>query len=265
MKSKILFVFLSIFSLSFAQVEIKPEIGIAGTFAVFGIYNSHNVEEVSGKSSTEESDYKYIGVNTYLGGRILIKNISILLSMNYQHLVSGGYADDLTRSDFRKSDLLGFGLEMRFFETSKIRPYLSAQLLSELNSNYKNKHLVSELFAPRHKQVPEHEMWYYTGHNTPGYNTYKATLYQSTPFLGNFYGGCDFTIIKNVDLNLAVGYNLSLLNYKYAVFGYDPDLKTDYRELMSTKPIRTVSLHSFSMQLGLRYNIPLKLNTSIYE
>ena len=246
------------YSSLYSQIEVKPEIGFAGNFVAFGIYNSHNVEEVSYKSSREDSDYKYVGLNIYLGSRILIKNISLLFSFNYQHLASGGYDDNLTRIDFRKSDLLGVGLGMRLFESSKFRPFLSAQLFTEINSNYKNKFLKSRSYAPLHKQAPEYYNSYHPSHGNPSTYYYQATLYQTTQFLGNFYSGCDFSLVDNLMLNLSVGYNLTLLNYKYANFEYTNPKYVDYMEITSTSRIRTVALHSFSMELGLRYNFSMK-------
>lgn len=269
MKSKVLLIFLLIFSSNFAQVEIKPEIGIAGTFAVFGVFNGTKNKEFINKSDYEDkrhdSNYGYVGLNAYSALRLYAKNHSYLIGLNYQYLESGNFIDYITKEDVRKSNLLGIGLGMRFLERSKFKPFVSAQLFSEFCSNYKNRYIKSQSYGPSHKQAMEEYDSYHYGHGTPPTLYYQASLYQSTPFFGNFYGGCDFSLMDGFDLKLSVGYNLTVINYKYANFRYDKSVKENHIEKLRIAPISSVALHSFSMQLGFRYTIPLKLNASMYD
>ncbi|MBN9293187.1 MAG: hypothetical protein J0G96_04320 [Flavobacteriia bacterium] len=164
-----------------------------------------------------------------------------------------------------KSHLLGLAFEYhRLNEQKRFHPFIGMSISSEIATNYKNGyiHYKYEYFPP----YPHSDVF---GQGPGGgpyyYISYKTRSYQSMPLVSTFYAGCNIKIVENLNLNLSLGYNLSLMNYKYVQWSYNgygkPDestVKKDYYNSLGTTPVQILVLHSLAVQLGLNYTFPLK-------
>ena len=167
-----------------------------------------------------------------------------------------------------KSHLLGLAFEYHCLnEQKRFRPFIGMSISSEIATNYKNGyiHYDDAYFTTR--------PYSNTSGSGPGggppYSTgYKTRSYQSMPLVSTFYAGCSIKIVEDLNVNLSLGYNLSLINYKYVQLvyhGYEkPDesiVKEDYYNNLKTVPIQTLILHSLAVQLGLNYTLSFKKKT----
>lgn len=164
-----------------------------------------------------------------------------------------------------KSHSLGLIFESYFLNKDKrFRPFTGMSIGSEITTNYKNGyiHYDDAYFTTR--------PYSNTSGSGPGggppYSTgYKTRSYQSMPLLSTFYTGCSIKIVEDLNVNLSLGYNLSLVNYKYVQLVYHGSEKTnesvvkeDYYNSLGTRPVQTLVLHSLAVQLGLNYTFSFK-------
>lgn len=231
-----------------AQPNVQFELGASGTFAALGKYDPKKATPIDTTQKKVRSDYGYVGFNAFVGSILQFKNTSFLFQLQYQRTVSGQYYL-IEKERLRKSHLIGVNLGFRFLEKSRFKPFIQIKALSEVQSNYVNKSIIS--FGPTNSDAPLFH--HYQMHIFPFVEIFQITLYQSTPFIGELVGGVAIRLVDNLHLNFAIGYNLSILNYKYARFQYDVHVKEDYQEKLRNSPMRHVFLHSLSAQLGLSY------------
>jgi hypothetical protein len=147
-----------------------------------------------------------------------------------------------------RSHFLGGGFEVYFSIQSKtIKPFFNIHVLSEKNSNYYDGYI--DNFHPvQYRGIPVAES-IYQGHNNPPKIIYGGWFYQSTPMLVNVNAGASFRLVENLRLNISIGYNLNVMNYKYVTW-----TKNDDRDEMIRKtPVQRKALHSIAGQVGLNY------------
>jgi|GEM_PF-5163815 len=164
-----------------------------------------------------------------------------------------------------KSHSLGLIFECYFLNKDKrFRPFAGVSIGSEIATNYKDGYLdyddlyfTTRPYFSKYGQGPGGGSYYYM--------PYKTRSYQSMPLISTFYAGCSIRIVENLNLNLSLGYNLSLMNYKYVQWSYhgsgEPDesvVKKDYYNSLKTAPVQTGILHTLSVQLGLNYTFSFK-------
>lgn len=147
-----------------------------------------------------------------------------------------------------KSHFLGGGFEAYFsIESKTIKPFFNVHVLSESNSSYYNGYIYN--FHPvQYGGIPVAES-IYQGHNNPPKIIYGGWFYQSTPILVNVNTGASFRLVENLRLNISVGYNLNVMNYKYVTWTKNDDRD----EMISKTPVQRKALHSIAGQVGLNY------------
>lgn len=169
---------------------------------------------------------QFIGTNISIGGKILTKKGSIFSSLEYQY--GGGWYTKFYEFDYH---LLGVSLEYRFFNEQKaISPIFGTMFLTEIASNYKGKYLLD--YRP-------------TDYIS---KTIDTRFYKSTPLVGNINLGADFRIIKNLNLDLNIGYGFRVIKTQYGFYKGLEFYKTDNNRLA----------HFIDIQLKMRYTIPMK-------
>lgn len=164
-----------------------------------------------------------------------------------------------------KSHSLGLIFECYFLNNDKrFRPFIGVGATSEIATNYKDGYLdyddlyfTARPYFSKYGQGPGGGPYYYM--------PYKTRSYQSMPLVGLFYVGCSIKIVENLNVNLSLGYNLSLINYKYVQWSYsgykEPDesiVKEDYYNSLKTAFVQTGILHTLAVQLGLNYAFSFK-------
>ncbi len=252
MKTKYFITFVLILNLiiCFAQIKVYPEIYVASTAVQFGTFNSFKTQEIDYKRKFHYSDFEYVGVNSSLGFRVQTKNFSYALQADYLWAINGLFFY-LNKSSTRKSNLIGLKQGIRFFEKRIIKPRLNFEILTEVTTNYKNRKISYDAFSPTDDQTPGFSE--VEGHGISSKKFYTIKLYQSTPLMATIYGGCDFKLVDNLYLNASIGYNLTLLKYKYIRFQYDNHIKENYKDKIADTPVKSVLFHSMAFQLGLSY------------
>lgn len=157
-----------------------------------------------------------------------------------------------------RNHLLGISSEIVILnETKRFRPFVGVSLLSEIRTNYKNGYVDMNYYFYTSTPISSAD-FIFVSKTMPHKIIYGGWFYQSMPLVGTISAGCNIRLVKGFSLNLAVGYNLSLMRYKYVKWEYDDYVKEDYRDKLGDAPINTKALHSMAFQLGLSYAFSFK-------
>ena len=249
MRNLLILILLSYSSLTLSQEKIQLVTGLSGSFSkeVLSNYNSQ----------------EYGGIGFDFGARFHQKKSDLDISIVYQFssnmfydyafdsinnqgkpVDSDGNSINAYKSLLR-SHFVGGTLKYIFREREKrFRPFIKISALTEISTNYKNGYLMD------YELIPKEEPSKYSYYTSPGYKvSYYSYLYQSTPFVGSFQIGCDIRLIKDLHLNLSLGYGLRYMKTKYVEWKENED----FHEKLNSIPIEKHISNMLDIQLGLSY------------
>lgn len=243
-------------SFNFAQKEVQPEIGFSGSAAAMGYYMARHYDFSSGVIDRRiaKSENGYIGFNARIGARIQMNNKSLLFAGQYQWIST---QDDYRRKEIFTSNLLGISSEFRFFEKSKVRLFINAQILSEVYSSYKRNYLQENSYRP----ISKYPFSPFTNQTT---QSFRTNVYQGTPFIGNVLIGCNAKIVDQLSVNISAGYGVRVLKSQEASLKYVESVSLT--EPVSTKLIgrpHHLAFHMLNIELGLNYAFSLQKKSKI--
>jgi hypothetical protein len=264
MKNRLSLFFVSLYLLSFSQEN--PSI-------IIDFSSSFSKEIISNKSAQV-----YGGFNFNIGAKLNnIKNGDLYLSFAYQFSsnviysypfdsISIDYENQKTEhfdsegnkirpyKSLQRSHLIGASLKYIFRERNKkVRPFLKIAVLSEVYSNYKNGLLVFNEYIPKVEPSFSYIDPTPAGED-PAVDYYYSHFYYSTPLVSSFLGGVDIKLIKNLDLNIALGYDFRIMKVKYAEWTENEDVY----EILRTIPTTNNLSQMIDVQLGLTYTFSFK-------
>ncbi|PKR81844.1 hypothetical protein CW751_00455 [Brumimicrobium salinarum] len=264
MKNRLTLFFVSLYILSFSQEKPSIIVDVSGSFSK---------EIISNKAAQVYGGFNF-DIGTKLNNN---KNGDFIISFAYQFSsnVTYSYPFDSISIDYenqktehfdskgnkirpykslQRIHLIGASSKYIFREhNKKVRPFLKIAVLSEVYSNYKNGLLVFNEYFP--KVEPSFSYIDPTpGGEDPAVDYYYSHFYYSTPLVINFLGGVDIKLIKNLNLNIALGYDFRIMKVKYAEWKENDNVY----DKLKTIPNENINSHMLDVQLGLTYAFSFK-------
>jgi len=248
---KTLILLISISSLCFGQVEVRPIVG-------FDYRNSFNVFNWV-KSNDENYYNKQLAVGFNISIQTILKRSSIDFCFNYQY--EGTTKDrELFFHTYRYyGHLIGGSVKYTYGnEQERFRPFVKITGLNEIKTNKYHSFLIYNILT----SYPEHTYVTALGSqgNPPYVYDYSSNFYESTPFVGSALLGCDFRIIDHLHATVGIGYGIRVMKTKYLEWHEWEDEvgTTDLEKLLKTAPVTTHLFHLLDVQVGIYYGISFK-------
>lgn len=220
-----------------SQIRINPSIEIFNSYSFINL----NYLSSTDKDATLTNFYSFgLGI----GVQLQMQSSDLKIYSTYQ--VTG--MDEFFDPFKYRSQFLGGLVEYCFNNQSKrFRPYLSLLVTSEVATNSENIYLQDDYTF---HSFPYETIYSYGSHGGPPYlTTFFSDVYISTPFVGSLTAGCDLRIMKNLQLNLGLGYSLRIIKTKYAEWGEEDDVNV----ILKSKTAENHYFHMLNVELGFSY------------
>lgn len=249
---KKLFILSSCYLLNFycySQNKILPIIAISHKIAMIGSYKTDNTPAFIDFEFNQKQYYYSTSIITnssnIKGGVALQKlKYSIILTCDYQFLFcrnpSFAYQKMYSNKYIMRSHFLGMNLIFRLREQKIIRPYIGVSLLTEINTNYKDRYLSSPNYYPVSLYLP----------NIEAFNA-DINFYKSTPFIGDIMVGCDFRLYKGLSINGSIGYEIRIIKSQYGILHYQANNPNPTVSIIDN-PYK-LGFNMLTIQFGLSY------------
>ncbi len=232
----------------FSQTETRIFIDLAGN-------NSSNVVFGKGFSTLK------LGITS--GVQLDFNSVSETIGISYQRennfeFEKYGY---VSPNFTYKSNFLGISNNLLFLSPKKrFRPLVKINILTEIKSNYKGGFLWDNdrgnlLTLENYNITPSSQkITTSPSPNNPAGHYYTSNFYHSTPFVGSLLVGCDIRLVKNLHLNLSLGYGLRVMKTQNTQWINGEDVS----QKLKTSPIETHYFHMLDCQFGLNYTFSFK-------
>jgi|SRR5690554_1628376 len=213
--------------------------------------------------------------NLHFGLNYDIINASISLFGTYAY---GGVVNYTNFKAFHKDfspyqldyHLLGGGFLLRFREKDKFySPTIKGIFLTEMSSGYRGEKLIGSVsdgqevyFSPTNRFYENNEPLYGGSGGPIIFKNYYSFNYVSTPLVGSFYFGNEFTLNNNLFLNVGIGYLFRIFRFyknEWKLNESEPEVDiSDKYSLKKTSNGQTEIVGSLEFEIGISYTFSFK-------
>ncbi|MBW7868898.1 MAG: hypothetical protein H3C31_11285 [Brumimicrobium sp.] len=237
------FIFIFVFNVIKAQVEVRPVVGLSEQFSMPNIITEAFFYEKVGTTDFRLTTYEQVGVN--------------ISHENIEYNIIGLYGFGVILPGGRYIDQeLGMRLGFRFNKNKKFGFLLSLDVKSQVASNYHLKYMDDNYHNLFLSETPGSWMSLSSGSHgsLPGHFVYHSNFYVGTPFVGNILMGVDYRIMGGLHINVSAGFGVRIMKAKYAEWIEGQNVY----EKLEKKLVRTHYISTMDFELGVSYAIPVK-------